>query len=153
MMKHPKWQSAVHESGHAIAARLFGRMVVCIDLETGSGAAVITPYERKNTPETIRQMLVIYAAGEAAVRRFIRTPEYDGGEDDRSKIKEHARRLHGILASKEVVQKEIDAAVKRAEKVVEQYEETIMKLSRSMIASYQVLQKIEPRQTEAFITY
>ena len=152
MNKHPRYHSAIHENAHCVVARRFGRMVVALDLETGSGEATLMFPDYKRTVESIRQSMTIAAAGPAAVQLFI-AGEDDGGSSDRKALHRLAVELCGVKGSKAAIEKEIRAATQAAKKLIEEHREIIERLAASMIASYEIMRAVMPMQTVKSGTY
>lgn len=109
--------TAVHEAGHVVAARYFGRPVKAVTLDDGGAGGCMWGWPAASNAAFVRQTLVILAAGQAAARGYSRRGGVNA-DDDFQQMRSEARRLVGLLADQPAVDREIDHGRRRADRLI-----------------------------------
>jgi hypothetical protein len=135
--------SSIHEAGHAVACKLlFGEMLATQITNSGIFESAIWVRPRGNSPDALRQSMIVLMAGPMAKRRHCPAGD-DGGVDDRAQAKDIARRLYGILGSQKKVDAELFKAERAAKKLVNKHWQDILKISELLLQFHKALSSLK----------
>lgn len=129
-MKTPR-EIAVHESSHAIAAALYGGRPFSLSLDGDSDGTDGRIYYRQaaiRNAEDARKAMRIWLAGVAGERILSGTPLQPLGSDS-SEAWHHARTIHGLDASPEVIEREVEKQLAEVEALLRQHWQSVMDLA------------------------
>jgi hypothetical protein len=138
-------RAALHESGHLIAAKVLGESIIGIGLG-GPGSldgAAAWSRMRSRDVHSLRNRLCVLWSGPLSDGRPV--PEIGKGElaDDESAMFSIARELCGAAAAPARIQKEIDRAKTKAERLVRRHRAEIEELAGALVHVYEVIDAIK----------
>ena len=142
-------ETAIHEAGHSVALRLLRKRVLAIMLRPGVeafAAAHVWPSEFiHGEVASAREELIFLAAGGAALRAF--DPRCDPGDaTDECAMIRLARTLHGQLASRSAIEREMATARRRADDLVREHWASIVVVAEALLVFAAVVIAIEPQE-------
>lgn len=140
---HRQVETAIHEAGHAVAARCFARRTLWMTVDPDGKSGGMVQYSagaRGTQRETLREDMVITAAGPEANKIFNPLSLNGGGSGDAEILRDTARKLHGQVASIPTLADEIDTAHRRAHTLMRQNWRHVEAVALSMIRHHDTLE-------------
>lgn len=120
---------AAHEAGHAVAYWCYGEIVLTLNVSSDDGGFCQPRFPSgQTTVESVRQSMVMTAAGPAAAALLCGTPAEPSGKDA-DDLQRMARTLHGMLADEATIKAEIDEALQRAQALVQRHAKAIHRVA------------------------
>ena len=137
---------AIHECGHAIAAKVLGMSIFCVQISTtrkwqAHGSAYFDHHA--GHPLLIQTTMIATAAGEAATRYAFPSldTDYNSSNDNNSNLRD-AVKIHGLIAGDDVIADEVGRANRRANRLVDMYWEKIIEAATFMLKHHEIFEDI-----------
>ena len=129
---------AYHESGHLVAAACWGREIIAVSIDPKGRGAQVNLWPSARHAESIRQTLVILAAGPIAA--MFHNPSADPDDrSDASQLIETGWALVGRLAPAEMHHAELQAADRRAARLIARNWGHVERVAQSLLSNYQIV--------------
>ena len=141
MTHHSPELVSIHEASHAVAGQLVGMRALRIDMvQIGSqvGCCMVDLREAFDVA-TSRDLIVIHVAGVAGERIFTGEPGRAVMADDAQAAYRVASRIHGMFASTEAVEAEVNAALSVADRLLRQNWSVVVALADDLRRLYSTL--------------
>jgi hypothetical protein len=139
---------AVHESGHIVVLRLTGRFTHEVAIDAPCRGAYVIPSGNLANADSARANMTMTLAGGQAERWFDPTC-FAGDQNDFDQARVESRRIHGLTASFEVVEREVQDALSRAAELVRQNWPAIARVACQLLRFHFVSMAIMPMPFEA----
>lgn len=122
---------AVHEASHVVIAALYGGRPFSLSLDSesdGTGGRIHYRQRSIHNAEDARRAMRIWLAGCAGERILTGTPLQPLGSDS-SEAWHHARVIHGLNTSPEIVEAEVESQLVEVESLLRQHWPAVMDLA------------------------